>query len=201
MAEGGRGADLRTAVPRTAPDPAPAAVLLTGARGAGKSTLCLRLAASCPGRFAGLACPALFDGEGRKAGFLARRLDTGESWELGRSDRELDGPRTGRFSFSLPGIERAVACLRGALGRRGMVTVIDEIGPLELRQGLGFAPVLPLLDGAGDLLITVRPELAGELAALLPRHRVETLLLEEGRGKRTERRILEILCHGNPTGR
>jgi len=163
-------------------------LLLTGGRGAGKTTLCLRLAAAFPGRFAGLACPALFGAEGRKVGFLARDLRTGEEWELGRSDRDLDGPRTARFSFSRGGLDRAVSVLRLALEDGGRIAVIDEIGPLELRQGLGFAPVLPLLAGAGDLLVVVRPELVGEIAALLPRHRAETIVLTEGNGDRPQGR-------------
>jgi nucleoside-triphosphatase THEP1 len=177
---------------------APRAVLLTGARGAGKTTLCLRLASDFPGRFAGLACPALFDEEGRKVGFRARCLETGDSWELGRSDSVLDGPRTGRFSFSRAGVERAIACLRLAITHRGRITVIDEIGPLELQKGEGFAPMLPILASAGDLLLTVRPELLEALPALMPRHRIASVIVSEGNRDAAERRILEVFWPKEP---
>lgn len=178
---------------------APRAVILTGERDAGKTTLCLALAA-LSSRYDGLVTPRLFDSKGSRVGIAAKRLATGEEWVLARSDAELDGPRIGQFSFSSAGLERAVDCLRGILtrplGRDGSagagcspdavgspdtsvpqgtaqqpVVIVDEIGPLELEQGAGLAPVLPLLAGAGHLLLVVRPSLAGMVEALVPGHR------------------------------
>jgi nucleoside-triphosphatase THEP1 len=171
---------------------APRAVILTGERGAGKTMLCLALAALSP-RYTGLVSPPLLDRGGNRVGFAVRCLARGEEWVLGRSDTELDGPRFGRFSFSSAGIALAVDCLRGILTalpdfnlspspdqppdpapNRSRaprpVVIIDEIGPLELTQGAGLAPVLPLLAGAGHLLLVVRPSLASRVEALVPRH-------------------------------
>ena len=75
------------------------ALILTGERGAGKTMLCLALAALSP-RYCGLVSPPLLDRDGNRIGFAARCLATGGEWVLGRSDAELDGPRFGRFSFS-----------------------------------------------------------------------------------------------------
>jgi nucleoside-triphosphatase THEP1 len=166
---------------------APRAVILTGERGAGKTTLCLALAALSR-RYLGLVSPPLLDGGGARVGLAARCLATSEAWVLGRSDTELDGPRFGRFSFSSAGIDRAVDCLRGILTRPPdsvdspgtapqPVVIIDEIGPLELEQGAGLAPVLPLLAGAGNLLLVVRPSLAGLVEALVPEHRRTFILV------------------------
>jgi nucleoside-triphosphatase THEP1 len=155
------------------------AVIITGDRGAGKTTLCLALAALSP-RYAGLASPRLHDAAGIPVGFSARCLATGEEWVLARSDAELDGPEFGRFSFSSAGIARAVGCLRGVLSSaegaegggapRRAVVVIDEIGPLELERSAGLAPALPLLAAAGHLLLVVRPSLVDRVEALVPRH-------------------------------
>jgi nucleoside-triphosphatase THEP1 len=166
---------------------APRAVILTGERGTGKTTLCLAFAALSP-RCTGLVSPPLLDAGGVRVGFAARNLSTGEEWVLGRSDIELCGPRCGRFSFSSGGIARAVDCLRGILASSaaaaagagsspGSVVVIDEIGPLEVERGEGLAPVLPLLAAAGDLLLVARPSLVDRIEALVPRHRREVLVV------------------------
>jgi nucleoside-triphosphatase THEP1 len=145
--------------------------------------LCLALAALSH-RYQGLLCPRICTATGNPVGSSARCLATGEEWVLCRSDIELDGPRYGRFSFSSAGLARAVDCLWGILAPSSEmggednpqspdprpVVVVDEIGPLELELGAGLAPVLPLLAGAGRLLLVARPSLTARVEALLPRH-------------------------------
>ena len=143
--------------------------LVTGPRGVGKTRLCEILAGRSEA-FAGVVCPGLFDGDGRKIGFDARCLRSGEMWPLGRSEQVLDGPRVGRFATSQAGFDRAVRCLQDALEDRSGVCIIDEIGPLELEDGGGFAPILPLLGIAGDLLIVAREELVDPVRRLAPTH-------------------------------
>jgi nucleoside-triphosphatase THEP1 len=160
------------------------ALILTGDRESGKTTLCLALAASSP-RFVGLVSVPLLDDGGARIGFAARNLAIGEEWVLGRSDVDLGGPRYGRFSFSSRGIARAVDCLRGILASSrggagaspGPVVVIDELGPLEVERGEGLAPVLPLLAAAGDLLLVARQSLVDRIEAFVPRHRHEVLVV------------------------
>lgn len=154
----------------------PRAAIMTGERGVGKTSLCRELAQN-GSRFTGLISPALVDGEGRKVGFSALCLSSGEQWELGRSDPSLDGPVFGKHSFSAEGIARAITCLREALARRDAVVIMDEIGPLEMQRGAGFSPIFPVLAGSGDLLLVTRPGLAARVAGLLPEHRSEVFLL------------------------
>ncbi len=89
------------------------ALIVTGDRESGKTTLCMALAASSP-RFVGIVSVPLLDA-GVRVGFAARNLATGEEWVLGSVGVDLGGPRYGRFSFSSGGIARAVDCLRGIL--------------------------------------------------------------------------------------
>jgi nucleoside-triphosphatase THEP1 len=175
------------------------AIVLTGERGSGKTTLCLALAAMSP-RYVGLACPRIYSAAGHPVGFSARCLATAEEWVLGRCDTELDGPHYGRFSFSSTGIARAVDCLREILSASAPeegdadaaetadrplagapnVVVIDEIGPLELELDKGLAPVLPLLAAAGPLLLVVRPSLAARVRRFIPAHERTLLTLAPG---------------------
>jgi iron complex transport system ATP-binding protein len=156
------------------------AVILCGARGSGKTTVCLEFSRAHTG-CAGIVCPTITEADRGEVGKSALCLHTGESWELARSDSDLDGPRYGRFRFSAAGITRAVDCLRAALQDSGRICVVDEIGPLEMDLGMGFAPVLPLLQGAWRLLIAARPGLEARIAAYLPRHACSTVRIDAPR--------------------
>jgi nucleoside-triphosphatase THEP1 len=169
----------------------PRAAILTGERGVGKTGLCLELARD-RSLFAGLASPALFDGDGRKVGFSARCLCTGEQWELGRSDAPVDGPLYGKYSFSAEGMARAIQCLREALARPEVVVIVDEIGPLEMERDAGIAPILPLLASSGDLLLVTRPGLTTPVASLIPKHFTQFFLLAPETGGVVASQIMEF---------
>jgi nucleoside-triphosphatase THEP1 len=153
------------------------AAILTGERGVGKTTLCLEFARGRP-EFAGIVSPAIFDPSGQKVGFSALCLQTGERWDLGRSDITLDGPVYGKYSFSAAGIARAIQCLQTALELPDRIIVLDEIGPLEMQRGEGLAPILPALAGAGNLLLVTRPLYSPLVADLLPSHSCQEFLLD-----------------------
>ena len=165
----------------------PRAVFLSGERGAGKTTICLSLASENR-LFSGIIeIPVMSAGE--IVGITARSLGDGEEWELARTDRDLGGPRTQRFSFSRAALERTVRVIGESLARAGEITVIDEVGPLELEDGKGLAPVLPRLAAAGDLLLVVRPALVSALKDLVPRHKLAVFTVTPAR----RREVLERL--------
>jgi nucleoside-triphosphatase THEP1 len=169
------------------------AAIISGVRGAGKTTLCLKLADAIGAigdaavgvtAAGGIVCPAVFDGDGNKIGFRCVSLGSGESWELGLTKGDKDEPgekknATEKYIFSANGIELAIAALRESLAKEGELTVIDEIGPLELRQGGGIAPILTLLETAGNLIVVVRPELIDEVVGLIPYHESRVFKVSE----------------------
>ncbi len=171
------------------------AVLLSGERGAGKTTLCLKLAAELPGA-GGVVCPALFDGDGNKTGFTCVSIGSGESWELGAVKLKEAGGEAGqstrKYHFSENGIVRGIACIRESLERDGGTTFIDEIGPLELSGG-GFAPVLPLLASASNLIIVIRPALVDEVTPFLTGHRVSVFSLTKVNREELKDEIIAFL--------
>jgi nucleoside-triphosphatase THEP1 len=120
------------------------------------------------------ACPAdwelgIGNWELMKVGFEAVDVGSGERWLLARTDpstilrqgsgqalrqgsgqgsghrRELSGPRVGPYSFDPAGLARALRVLRRAATAGCDLLMVDEIGPLELEQGQGFAPILDLI--------------------------------------------------------
>jgi len=123
------------------------------------------------------ACPAdwelgIGNWELTKVGFEALDVGSGQRWPLAHTDRELGGPRVGPYSFDPDGLARALGVLTIAVMERCDLLMVDEIGPLELEQGEGFAPVLELLPSAAmesrptaicNLLIVIRPALLDQL--------------------------------------
>jgi nucleoside-triphosphatase THEP1 len=169
-------------------------LLLTGDRGAGKSTLCELLAGEAERRgvpIGGIACPAVFGPDGTKIGCRVRDLASGEERELGSTVRDLGGPRWKGWSFSREGFEAANRAVLAALDRGAGLVILDEVGPVELSLGAGLEPALEALDrrpagtdragsgrhspDGGDsaatgslVLLVVRPELAEELERRYP---------------------------------
>ena len=124
-------------------------LLLTGDRGAGKSTLCERLAEEAQRLgipAGGVACPAVFGPDGAKIGCRVRNLATGEERELGSTARDLGGPRWKGWSFSREGFKAANRAVLAALERGAGLVILDEVGPVELRLGAGLEPSLQALD-------------------------------------------------------
>ena len=74
--------------------------------------------------------------------------------------------------------------------------VIDEIGPLELEMGQGLTNALDALHRADYrlALVTLRPALAGEVAARLDGLQVSTLTLDEQTRDQSPQIIVSQLC-------
>lgn len=106
-------------------------VAITGPPGSGKSTLAKRLAEFLKEKglkVCGITCPDVRVG-GRRIGFKVIDLVSGEEAWLARIDCE--GPKVGRYRLC----EGAEELARKALSREDCdAYLIDEIGPMELRQ-------------------------------------------------------------------
>lgn len=139
-----------------------AIVLLTGGRRAGKTTLLLavREAALRAGLSAGgMLSLARFDGE-NKVGIDVLDVASGARHPLAIASAEPRGPiHTGHYTFDADGMAAGLEFARA--GQRSDLFIVDELGPLELVRGEGWAPALPLIRARqfGAALVVVRPEL------------------------------------------
>lgn len=175
--------------------PAVPILVISGGRGAGKTSLVLGLArelAASGHRIGGIASPSERGGDGRPLAIDALDLATGERrllatrgtapWQPVPEER---GGRPGRsLSFSEKTFAWAEAVFRAAAKPGFDLVALDEIGPLELDEGRGFFPLVGLVAAMAGLdrrfVLTVRESRAEKLLAFFGRDRAAGLSLDGG---------------------
>jgi nucleoside-triphosphatase THEP1 len=181
-------------------------VLLTGERQVGKTTVCRKVAELVRGlRYgpAGVLAPALLDKDGLPVAYHALMVSDGEQRLLARTNGNLGGPRTGRYSFDANVFSWVVERLRGAISQDCNLLIVDEIGPLELEQGRGLAPLLSDLSAGRHprLLLVVRPELTAQLHEQLPAIPFRTFTVTQDNRQTLADAIVEELLADHDPGR
>jgi nucleoside-triphosphatase THEP1 len=151
-------------------------IVLTGPSAAGKSTVCRRVVnlARSQGLSAGGILTERRVDDGQGAGLDVVDVATDERYPLAELDRLTEGPATGRWHF------HPAAFVFGLAGcgrvRPEALLVIDELGPLELVQHKGWAPLLPLLHAhIGPVLVVVRPSLVEPFLVLVQDRHPDTI--------------------------
>lgn len=136
--------------------------LLTGPRGAGKTTFCRALAEQVRAAgyvVAGLISPAVYK-NGGKTGILVEDLHTGETRPLASVNRHHpeDIP-LGPWYFDPQSLAWGNHVLAGSLPCD--LIIMDEIGPLELTHKTGWQGALDILSQRDyrAALVVIRPEL------------------------------------------
>lgn len=150
-------------------------ILLTGLQGAGKTTACWK---ALPGlraagvKIAGFISPPLLDATGVKTGIQMVDLTTGQSHIFARIVATDEPADVGVYRLVEGALAWAQKVLATALLANADWLVIDEIGPLELHRGQGFAFALDALADPvriPNAIVLVRKYLVDELAARLGR--------------------------------
>lgn len=124
-------------------------MLLTGQRGAGKSTACRRLverARFTQASVGGVLSLPLYDSGGVKAGIQLVDIGSGEEHQLAWAGDASGIPQgvlqVGCYLMDPEVLEWGAGKAVKAIENGVDLVIVDEIGPLELHQGKGFAPVL-----------------------------------------------------------
>jgi nucleoside-triphosphatase THEP1 len=194
---------MPTGLPRSrvtvSASPAPL-ILLTGERGIGKSTVCSTLRDFVARR--GVRCGGFLtrrdlDDAGATCGLSLEEAATGACHRLAATREELRGPRVGPFSMDAAMLALGVQLARSAFDANLDLVFLDEIGPLELVQGLGFAPAIPLVAAhpRAAVILTLRPTLVVAAASrLAPRVARVEIVTQETRDVLPRRLGEEILA-------
>jgi nucleoside-triphosphatase len=143
--------------------PPPLLFLITGSRGAGKTSFCAQLvqaAREAGWKPAGLLSRPVFEGEQRTA-IQAEDVRTGESRRLAvRGDPPTPGVK--HWQFDPSALDWGDQVLTASTPCD--LLVVDELGPLELERGAGWQSGLAAVDSEqyAIALVVVRAELLGE---------------------------------------
>jgi nucleoside-triphosphatase THEP1 len=156
-------------------------VVLTGVSGAGKTTLCQALATRARDAHVGVG-GVLSERrieQGRVVGLDLVNAANGDRLPLAEPDVPTDGPTVGCWHFHAAAVAAGLSW--GADVRAGELFVIDEVGPLELDQHLGWSPLIPQVrDHAGPALVVVRPALVDRFLALMASRTARTVEITAG---------------------
>ncbi|MCL5045259.1 MAG: NTPase [Actinobacteria bacterium] len=148
-------------------------VLLTGAAGAGKTTIIKRAVRRLGDRAGGFFVEEVREA-GRRKGFRLITLDNrqGVLADLGSEGEH----RVGEYGLELATLDEiGVGALRAALGA-GKVIIVDEIGPMEVQSELFVETVKECLDSKYPVLGTIGRQTHPFLDAV--RTRTDTLVIE-----------------------
>lgn len=136
--------------------------MLTGKRGAGKTSLCRSMAVQARAQgwdVAGIISPALYK-NGRKTSILVEDLRSGECHSLASLQaRGAFNLQVGKWYFNRASLSWGNQVI--ASSRSCDLLILDELGPLEFDQQGGWQAALQVLPGEDYhlALVVVRPEL------------------------------------------
>jgi nucleoside-triphosphatase THEP1/GNAT superfamily N-acetyltransferase len=137
-------------------------ILLTGNRGSGKTSICMKIidnARAAGIGVSGIVCPGIFEG-GIKTAILAQDISTGETHPLAtRLPIGEKNPQGLNFSFNSDTLEWGKSILGTCTPTE--LLIVDEIGPLELIHNQGWTTAIQAISSEKYQMcvFVVRPEL------------------------------------------
>ena len=115
-------------------------IIVTGDIGAGKTTVCRKVIELAQDQ--GYTCGGILTFKAPDESLTILDIQTGEREVFASTDKDLNGPKTPKYSFSPEGIDFGIRAIEN--GAASDVLIVDEIGRLEL-GGEGFTKSLELI--------------------------------------------------------
>ncbi len=131
-------------------------IVLTGAIGTGKTTVCQKIVDIARSR--GCSCGGAITYKSADGGIIIEDVKTGQKQVLASLSDVFRGPHVGRYYFDPAGIDFGAGAI--AVGAASSILVVDEVGPLEL-TGRGFTGAIELIKAQkfNHCIIVIRKEL------------------------------------------
>ncbi len=172
------------------------AIIITGQKGSGKTTLATKLAEELKARGIktnGILAPA-FHEDGERTGYHVMDISTGKTTTLCRRDETLSDKAPGKYRFFDEGLTLGKSALKRAETDNTDLLMVDEVGPFELR-GLGWDKALRETGSRyhGPVLFVVRESLINDVAAAYHLHVTSTHQAGDISPEQLADEILEVL--------
>lgn len=147
-------------------------VIVTGAIGIGKTTVCEKVIKIA--QMYGYSCGGIITYKTRDEDIVIKNIRTGTTSDFASTSNIYDGPRTQKYFFNPEGIEFGIQAIEKGISSD--VLVVDEIGQLEL-SGEGFTNVIEQINSCKikNCILVIRKTL---LSDFLPRLGVRTSVFE-----------------------
>jgi nucleoside-triphosphatase THEP1 len=165
-------------------------IILTGGRGVGKSTVCHKAVALAGRR--GYACGGILTLT-RQGARHVLDVGSGQQYRLTRTSGKGEAVIQGRFRFDPQTLSRGEAALSRATPCD--LLVVDEVGPLELERGQGWASAFDVLRAGeyGLALLVVRPALIAQARDRLAGCAMEVLTVTRENRDRLPANLVEMV--------
>ncbi len=139
-------------------------VIVTGAIGIGKTTVCRKLIGIVQNK--GYTCCGILTYKAADKGIIIEHIQSGETETLASINNVYRGPCTAKYSFNPKAIDFGIQAIDK--GRFSDLLLVDEIGHLEL-GGEGFVKALELIKSGAvkKSILVIRKELLSAFLAKL----------------------------------
>jgi len=140
-------------------------IIVTGAIGIGKTTVCRKLIEIVRNR--GYICGGILTYKAANKGIIIEDIQSGEKETLASINNVYHGPSTAKYYFNPDGIDFGIRSIEKSTS--SAILIIDEIGHLELRVE-GFTKVLELIKAGKikDCILVIRKELLPAFLSQMP---------------------------------
>ncbi len=167
-------------------------VIITGPKGIGKTTFCSRLAIKLAAK--GISVGGVLS-ERDEEGYVARNISTGDTRIMVGVARTSMVQVGVKLFMNPKGIDMGMRAINASL-TDFRVTIVDEVGLLEMKRGMGLMPAATqAVEAETSVVFVVRESLVPRFRGVFPKTEFELVTLSNERSEHDKQldSVLEML--------